>query len=148
MRYSRNAKIFRGQLDAAPFAGVFFSLLIFVMLNQMMVHTPGVKIDLAQADNLPGIGEPSIAVAMGADGQFYFRNQTVTPAKLKEELRAEVLRAKQQGRDLSVIALIDGALPSRALVMLAEISREAGVKQLLQATRPRGGTAPSIIAQP
>ncbi|MFT4690493.1 MAG: ExbD/TolR family protein [Verrucomicrobiia bacterium] len=148
MRYSRNAKIFRGQLDAAPFAGVFFSLLIFVMLNQMMVHTPGVKIDLAQADNLPGIGEPSIAVAMGADGQFYFRNQTVSPAKLKEELRAEVFRAKQQGRDLSVIALIDGSLPSRALVMLAEISREAGVKQLLQATRPLGGTAPSTVPQP
>ncbi|MBG85934.1 MAG: hypothetical protein CMO80_03415 [Verrucomicrobiales bacterium] len=142
MRYPRNAKIFRGQLDAGPFAGVFFCLLIFILLNQTLVYTPGVKINLAEGDNLPGIGQPSVAVAMSADGQLFFRNQSLTPLQLKGALRAEVLAARQRGEELSVVALIDGSLPSRALVMLAEIAREAGAKELLQATRPVGGAPP------
>lgn len=40
MRFARNARIFRGQLDAAPFAAVFFLLVIFMMLGSL-VYTPG-----------------------------------------------------------------------------------------------------------
>ena len=32
MKFPRNAKIFRGQLDATPFAGVFFCLVLFILL--------------------------------------------------------------------------------------------------------------------
>ena len=50
MKFPRNARIFRGQLDAAPFASVFFLLVIFVMLGSVL-QTPGVRVDLPQAAN-------------------------------------------------------------------------------------------------
>ena len=53
MKFPRNARIFRGQLDAAPFAIVFFLLVIFLMLSSL-VYTPGVHIELPVADGLTG----------------------------------------------------------------------------------------------
>jgi biopolymer transport protein ExbD len=55
MKFPRNARIFKGHLDAAPFAGVFFCLLIFVLLGTL-VYTPGVRIELpVSATELPGV---------------------------------------------------------------------------------------------
>ena len=45
MKFPRNARISRGHLDAAPFAGVLFCLLIFLLLASL-VYTPGVLINL------------------------------------------------------------------------------------------------------
>ena len=53
MRFPHNTKIFRGQLDAAPFVGVFFLLVIFLLFNSGLVFTPGVPIRLPEADGLP-----------------------------------------------------------------------------------------------
>jgi hypothetical protein len=41
MKFPRNARIFRGQLDAAPFAIVFSCLLLFLLLSSLL-YTPGV----------------------------------------------------------------------------------------------------------
>ena len=45
MKFPRNARIFRGQLDAAPYAIVFSCLLLFLLLSSL-VYTPGVSIRL------------------------------------------------------------------------------------------------------
>ena len=39
MKFPRNARIFRGHLEIAPFASVFFLLVIFVSLSSLM-YTP------------------------------------------------------------------------------------------------------------
>jgi biopolymer transport protein ExbD len=52
MKFPRNVRIFRGQLDAAPFACVFFLLLIFIIMGTL-VYTPGVRIKLPAANGLP-----------------------------------------------------------------------------------------------
>ena len=147
MRYPRNAKIFRGQLDVAPFAGVFFCLLIFVLLNTALVSPTGVKIDLAQADELPGSAEPSVVVAVDAEGQYYFGNRTFSEAELREKLRGAVLTAAQQGERLVLVALLDEKVSSQQLVRLAELARGAGIARLVQATRPRfePAAAPEVL---
>jgi biopolymer transport protein ExbD len=73
MKFPRNARIFRGQLDAAPFATVFFLLVIFLMLGSL-VYTPGVRLNLPTGENLPGTDRPSVAVAMDANGRLYYEN--------------------------------------------------------------------------
>ena len=143
MRYPRNAKIFRGQLDAAPFAGVFFCLLLFILLASNLVYTPGVKINLAQAGELPGVANASLVVAVSANGAYHFRNRSITEGKLKEELRGAVLASKSANEKLVLVALLDEAVNSQALVQLAEIAREAGITEMLQATRPRFESADS-----
>ena len=70
MKFPRNAKMLRGQMDVAPFAGVFFCLVIFVLLASL-VYTPGVHIELpAAVEGMTGVDGPTFAVALDANGQF------------------------------------------------------------------------------
>ena len=63
MRLPRNHKIFRGQLDVAPFAAVFFLLVIFLVFHSGLVLTPGVSLNLPKADGLPGLTNQAVVVA-------------------------------------------------------------------------------------
>ena len=49
MKFPRNARIFRGQLDASPFVGVLFLVAIFLLLNSSLVFVPGIAINLPEA---------------------------------------------------------------------------------------------------
>src|SRR5512138_2187267 len=79
MKFPRNARIFRGQLDAAPLALVFFLLVIFLMLGSL-VYTPGVRLQLPVTEGLPGMDRPSVSVAIDASGRVYYQNQVVAKA--------------------------------------------------------------------
>jgi len=80
MRFPRQARIFRGQLDAAPVAGVVFLLLIFMQLSSLL-YTPGVLVDL---------NNPGATIRVGADGRIHFGTNFFTEAEtnlLREALR-------------------------------------------------------------
>lgn len=137
MRFPRHARIFRGQLDAAPFAGVFFLILIFITFNSQLVFTPGVRVELPQADGLPGTANPTLSVLVDPSGQFYFENQVIAVADLKHRLQASAAKAKSRGAQITLVVLADARTPNEVLFQLGELAREAGIKELLQATRPR-----------
>lgn len=221
MRYPRHAKIFRGQLDVAPLAGVFFLLIIFMVLSSL-VYTPGVALQLgpggspvmaagerlvridaegrfligkkiykeedlieqlrqtlpsspaaalliAEADplaprsavlrlreiagqlnmrfaprgvqlSLPaaqdfaGTTSPVIRIAVNLGGQFFFENRLVT----EDELRTILSDAVQKTQEpLSLLVLADKATEINAVVTLASIAREAGIREIIQAVQPR-----------
>ena len=71
MKLPRNSKVFRGQLDVAPVVGVFFLLLIFLMLQNFITFIPGVPVRLPEAANLSGFRGPSMAVIVDRNGQFF-----------------------------------------------------------------------------
>ena len=77
MRFPRNAKIFRGQLDAAPLAGVFFLLLIFFLLSSRLAFTPGVLAftRVITTDRLGiQVGSSAVSTQLGQilDADIYF----------------------------------------------------------------------------
>ncbi len=148
MRFSRHARIFRGQLDAAPFAGVFFLVLIFLTFNSQLVFTPGVRIELPQADGLPGTANPTAVVAVDRSGQFYFENQIIAEPELKQRLRGMADKAKLRNAQLTLVVLADKAVPNDTLVRLAEIAQQSGIKELVQATRPRLAPQPLVPPKP
>jgi biopolymer transport protein ExbD len=134
MRLPRNAKIYRGHLDATPFAGVFFCLLIFVLLGSL-VYTPGVKIMLPEAAGaLPGVAGPVVQVAVGPNGQFYFENQPIQDASLEQRLKTEVSR---QSEPLTLLVLADKDVTTEKWARLFDLARRAGIKQILEAVLPR-----------
>ena len=132
MRFPRNAKVFRGQLDAAPFAGMFFCLLIFLLLASL-TYTPGVHIQLPAAADLPGPEHPSLAVAVDPAGQFYFRNQLVPADELRAQLQAA---AKKSAEPLTLVVQADKGVKYETLVGLTLLARQAGIKDALLATLP------------
>jgi biopolymer transport protein ExbD len=102
MKFPRNARIFRGQLDVAPFATVLFLLLLFLFLASQ-VYTPGIRLQLPLADKLPGTDKPKVSVAIDANGRLYFENQVIDEPELKLRLHQAVTNAAEP------LILVDGA---------------------------------------
>jgi biopolymer transport protein ExbD len=133
MKFPRNARIFRGQLDAAPFAAVFFLLVIFVMLGSLL-YTPGVRLQLPLADDLPGTDKPTVSVAIDAGGRYYYDNQLVQEKQLTGFLRHAV---EGSPVPLTLIVHADRAASTEMLVHLTMLARAAGLTNGLLATLPR-----------
>jgi|SRR5207237_5224364 len=133
MKFPRNTRIFRGQLDAAPFAGVLFLLLIFLLLNSALVFTPGVPIQLPEGMNLPGTTTRTLVVAVDENGQFYFENQIVTQERLADKLRAAISEARQP---LTLVIQADKKVIHDKLMTLWLLARSAGIKEIIHAIRP------------
>ena len=140
MRFPHNAKIFRGQLDAAPFLGVFFLLIIFLLLNSAFVFTPGVPIMLPEAVNLPGPDKATAAVAVDEGGHFYFENQLCDEARLKQRLQEAVNRSREP---ITLIVQADKAAKTEVLTRLGLLARSLGIRDVLLAVRPPVIAAPA-----
>lgn len=133
MKFPRNARIFRGQLDAAPFAAVLFLLVLFLMLG-LRVYTPGVNLRLPVAGDLPGTDQPTVAVAVDSRGRYYFENQVIEPKQLAVRLR-QVLQ--ERGTPLTLLVQADKAVSYDQLIQLTMVAHDAGITQAWLATLPR-----------
>ena len=133
MRFPRNLRIFRGQLDPAPLAGVFFLLVIFLLLSSSLVFTPGVRIHLPEATDLPGTANPTVMVAVDESGQCYFQSQVIERAELAKKLAQAAREAKEP---LTLVIQASKNARYEVLVELGLLARQAGIKEALLATRP------------
>ena len=219
MRFPRNAKIFRGHLDAAPLAGVFFLLLIFLLLasliytpgtqlhfssnapadgtrkriavfdtgrivyeNQsyrtnsldrlrdslknlppqttlvisapeasreivtqlrdlarslgLLVESSGIAIELPSAQNGLGTDGPYEVVSVNLTGQFFYKNQLITPPQLK--LRLGTL-AKESPEPLTLVILADKDVENGVIQSLTQLAQEAGIHNGILGNRPVAG---------
>lgn len=132
MKFPRTAKIFHGTFDGAPFAGVFFLLILFVLLGTL-VYTPGVKISLPAAADLPGTDHRVLAVAVDAQGKLYFENQLTSESLLQSRLTTAV---RQSHEPLTLLVQADKSVNYATIIRLSLIARDAGIKEALLATQP------------
>ena len=139
MRFPRNARILRSQLDAAPFAAVFFLLVMFMMLGSL-VYTPGARVELQlpRANGQPGTDKPSVYVAIDADGRLYYENQWIEERALRGRLQAA---ARKTSEPLMLVVQADKSVSYERLLRLTLLARDAGIPEALLATLP-GPLAP------
>jgi biopolymer transport protein ExbD len=140
MRFPRHTKVFRGQLDAAPYAGVFFLLALFLLLNSSIIFTPGVPIDLPEAANVPGVTGPTLAIAVDDGSRIYFDNQVTNEERLRQRLRDAVASTP----DVTLVIQADDDVKWATLARLILVAREAGVKRAVPATRPPAIPLPRV----
>lgn len=135
MKFPRNEKILRSPFEMAPFAAVFFLLVIFLAVAALL-PTPGVptRLDPPRAADLPGINEPSVAVAIDGSGRFYFKNQVVTEAQLQSGLSNAVRTASAP---LTLVIHADKSVTYDQFLHVALLARDAGIVNSLLATLPR-----------
>jgi biopolymer transport protein ExbD len=134
MKFPRNARIFRGQLDFAPFAAVLFLLVIFVLLGKML-YTPGIPVRLPSAGDviLPGATGPTLSVAVTTNA-FYFQDELVPENELSNRLFA----AKQKiSEPVTLIVQFDEDVTDKSHIKMWSLARQVGFTNLLQATLPR-----------
>jgi biopolymer transport protein ExbD len=142
MRFPRNAKIFRGQLDFAPLAGVFFVLLIFILLTSV-IYTPGIPFNL----NTP---PQTWAVSVNANGSFRFEKRDYRWEELRDRLRD---RVKTNTTSALLLVKNSGPVPREAVDRLSSLAQElhldfsapdAGI-DLPRAGQWSGTTNPTVI---
>lgn len=138
MKFPRRAKLFRNPFDMTAYAAVFFLMVIFLVLGAQR-YTPGVKIDLPVAGDLPGTDKPAVTVAMDEQGRYYFQNQMIEEAALKVQFTNAVQSAREP---LTLVIQADKAVRQEHLIRLALLARDAGVHEALLATLPRAVAAP------
>ena len=132
MKFPRNARIFRGQLDVAPFAMVFFLLVMFMMLSSL-VYTPGVRLELPRADGMVALEKPSVSVAIDAAGRLYFENQLIEENELRARLRHAV---KSSSEPLALVIAADKSVPHERVIGLARLARDAGILEAVDEILP------------
>lgn len=139
MKFPRNAKILRSHFDVAPFATVFFLLLIFLLFGTL-IPTAGIPLKPPTAADLPGVDTPSVAVAVDANGQLYFENQIVSTNILKAALRFATNTAHAP---LTFIIHADKSVSYDTLVHLTLLARDFGITNTVLATLPPVEDAPA-----
>ncbi len=141
MKFPRNAKILRSQFDVAPFAAVFFVIVIFLMLGALMpvqgLHT---QLTPPTADNLPGVNQRTVSMAVDANGSLYFENQVVTERVLRTSLEAAHSSANEP---LTLVIHADRSVNYETLTHLTLLARDCGITNALLATLPRVTDAPA-----
>ena len=140
MKLPRSAKILRSHFDVAPFAAVFFAILIFVLLGSLM-PVPGLRVSLQPptADGLPGVAGPTVSMAVDSQGRLYFKNQIVTEAVLSNGLWTAVQTAPTTP---ALVIHADKRVTYEQLAHLALLARDAGITNSLLATLPRLSDTP------
>src|SRR5215471_8629669 len=123
MKFPRNARIFRTQLDVAPFVTVFFLVAAFFMVGSLM-YTPGIQVRLPVADDLPGTDKPTVSVALDKNGGFYYQHKWVPESELRKKLPEAVAASP---RPPVLIIHADQEVTCNMLVRLSMIAREAGL---------------------
>jgi biopolymer transport protein ExbD len=144
MRFPRNARILQGRLDAAPFATVLFLLVILLGLGSL-VYTPGIRLSPPMAEELSGTDQPTLSVALDANGSLYFDNQWVEESKLTDELRKAV--AASPG-PLTLLVHADKRATYDMLLHLSMLARQAGITNSMLAALPGPFAGPPARSVP
>jgi biopolymer transport protein ExbD len=141
MKFPRNAHILRSNFDAAPFAAVFFLLVMFMMLASL-VYTPGARLELQlpRANGLPGTARRPVAVAIDADGRLYFENQQKDENALRRRLED---LARKSSEPLALVVQADKAVSNDRLMRLMLLARDAGISEAVLAVAPDSSPHPS-----
>ncbi len=134
MKFPRNAKILRSPFEMAPFAAMFFLLVIFLLLAALL-PVQGLRVQLQPpvAGDLPGIDKPTVAMAVDSSGRFYFANQIVSEAQLNSGLSHAVKNSKAP---LTLVIHADKTVTEGQLIDLALLAYHAGITNALLATLP------------
>ena len=133
MKFPRNAKILRSHFDVAPFAAVFFLLLIFVLFGTL-IPSAGIPLLPPSATDLPGVQTPCVDVAVDANGNLYFKNQMVTERVLINGL---MVATNTTQAPLTLIIHADKSVSYDTIVHLTMLARNYGITNALLATLPR-----------
>lgn len=138
MKFPRRTRLLRNPFEATAYASVFFLLVLFLSLGSRL-YTPGVRINLPEAANVPDTDQPTITVAMDANGQYYFQNQIIEASELKQRL----VRATEQAPEpLTLVIMMDKAARFDDILALQLLARDAGLPEVLIATASPAASQP------
>jgi len=138
MKFRHRARLPRTPFDVTAYAAVFFLMVLMLLLGTRR-YTPGVKITLPVAGDLPGTDQPTVTVAMDESGRCFFDNQLIADPALRRQLQHA---AELSTAPLTLVIQADKAVRQEDLLRLTLLARDAGIHDALLATLPRTVASP------
>lgn len=145
MRYPRGAKIFRGQVDVAPYLGVLFLLVIFLVMRFYLVHPSGIKILLPEGGVGSGVTGPKLIVGIDSAGRLFFENQMLDEQQLRVRLAS---RIQESEKAPTLLIQADAKVPNERIVQLSALAQDLGITQAALETRPNTFLLPRSPKKP
>lgn len=135
MRFPRNHQVFKGRFDGAAFACTFFPLLLFLLLNHTLVYQPGYQARLPDSSELSGFQGPFLVVTIDSSGRMFYESQWIEENELTRKIRKEVEMADDKD-PLKLLVTFDRDLKFSDTIRITDIARNAGIQEVIWATRP------------
>jgi biopolymer transport protein ExbD len=121
------------EINVAPLLDMVFILLIFFVVTAVFVEETGVEVERPSATAATALEQESLMLAITPDGAIHYAGQTYG----LNSVRALVQR-ERSGRDLPVIVIADGAVPSRRLVDVIDEAKLGGAIKVSIAATSKG----------
>jgi biopolymer transport protein ExbD len=136
MKLPRTTRLFRGQLDWAPFLCVLCPLAFVGLFSGFLVLPRGARIALPafEAPVAVAPGEAVFIVAVDSARRCFFENQVVTLDALETALRR---RAAEPNAPGTLLIQADVSVSLGQLSEITEAARRAGIQQAVLGTLPR-----------
>jgi biopolymer transport protein ExbD len=145
MKYPRNTRIFRGQLDVAPVACLFFVTAILLFLHSQIVFTPGVRLDLHPITDTK---RPSVYI--GADGLFSYAGERMSQSSFEKKLRSD---AEKNTLPTALVLQVDPRVSTNSVNTVRELAAELNIAieppgtriELPETPDQPGAKSPSVV---
>ncbi len=120
--------------DITPLVDVVFLLLIFFMLSTTFIVSPGIRVNLPQAEAEAVRHEKrDLRIKVDANGYYYLEDQRMSP----EDLDGRFEDAARADRDTMVVIEADEQTQHKHVVDVMDRAKTAGLHRLAIATRPK-----------
>ena len=145
MKFPRNTRIFRGQLDMAPVACLFFATALMLFLHSQVVFVPGVRLDLNPSKDT---NRPSLFI--DSEDLFHYGDSTMSGAAFVKRLRADAEKGRAPN---TIIVQVDMQATTNAINTIRTAAAELSIAleppgmriALPVSTNQPGVNGPSVI---
>jgi len=142
MKFARKVRVFRGQLDAAPFVSVLFLLVLFLLLNTSLVFVPGVRLETDSEVKPRGLVvryREGRRVEVGAETMA----ESAFEARLRQWASSNALPAR-------LIVVADASVGTTNLAQLRALARELKIELETPSSAialPNVGPTPGVLGR-
>jgi biopolymer transport protein ExbD len=119
MKFPRNTRIFRGQLDMAPVACLFFATALMLFLHSQTVFVPGVRLDLQPSRDT---NRPSLFI--DSEDLFHYGEETMSEGAFARRLKADAEKGRAPG---TILLQVDLGASTNALNALRTVAAELSI---------------------
>jgi len=126
------------EINVTPLVDIMLVLLIIFMLTAHLIARQAIEIELPRAAQSTALQPTMLAIALKADGAIFLNEKPVTPAALREAIKAAV------ARDPKAQAVIAGdkRVSHGRVVWVLDTVKSLGITQFAIQIDPSAITAP------
>lgn len=121
-------------LDLTPLIDVVFQLVIFFMVATVFNTSPGLELDLPQAQSVESVSVDELRITLINSDELYLNQDRVSWEELEEELDHLAPVIVDQGK--SVVVEGDETVPYGSFIKTLDILRARGVEAVNLLTLP------------